>query len=70
MKVMSDISSAVEYLHMNSITHRDLKPENIVLQDEQNIVRYRKNELYYNGLCFIDSIKLLYICMYYRFHIN
>ncbi|KYM77964.1 Inhibitor of nuclear factor kappa-B kinase subunit beta [Atta colombica] len=37
IKVMSEISSAVKYLHSYNITHRDLKPENIVLQDEQNI---------------------------------
>ncbi|KYN20429.1 Inhibitor of nuclear factor kappa-B kinase subunit beta [Trachymyrmex cornetzi] len=37
IKVMSEISSAVKYLHSCNITHRDLKPENIVLQDEQNI---------------------------------
>lgn len=39
LKVMKEISSAVEYLHSNNITHRDLKPENIVLQDENNVVR-------------------------------
>ncbi|KYN31807.1 Inhibitor of nuclear factor kappa-B kinase subunit beta [Trachymyrmex septentrionalis] len=37
IKVMSEISSAVKYLHSYNITHRDLKPENIVLQHEQNI---------------------------------
>ena len=37
LKVMRDISSAVEYLHSNNITHRDLKPENIVLQESDNI---------------------------------
>lgn len=46
IKVMSDVSSAVEYLHLHNITHRDLKPENIVLQDEQNVVRYKKSDLY------------------------
>jgi len=35
---MTQISSAVEYLHSYHITHRDLKPENIVLQDENNEV--------------------------------
>lgn len=41
IKVMSEILSAVKYLHLQKITHRDLKPENIVLQDERNVVRYR-----------------------------
>ncbi|XP_018054562.1 PREDICTED: inhibitor of nuclear factor kappa-B kinase subunit beta-like [Atta colombica] len=41
IKVMSEISSAVKYLHSYNITHRDLKPENIVLQDEQNMISYK-----------------------------
>ncbi|XP_011707649.1 PREDICTED: inhibitor of nuclear factor kappa-B kinase subunit alpha [Wasmannia auropunctata] len=47
IKVMSEISSAVEYLHSHSITHRDLKPENIVLQDEQNVISYKLIDLGY-----------------------
>jgi len=46
IKVMSEISSAVEYLHSYNITHRDLKPENIVLQDERNVVRYKRKKIY------------------------
>ncbi|XP_012527846.1 inhibitor of nuclear factor kappa-B kinase subunit beta isoform X2 [Monomorium pharaonis] len=47
VKVMSEISSAVEYLHSYKITHRDLKPENIVLQDEQNMISYKLIDLGY-----------------------
>ncbi|EFN80550.1 Inhibitor of nuclear factor kappa-B kinase subunit beta [Harpegnathos saltator] len=47
IKVMSEISSAVEYLHSHNITHRDLKPENIVLQDENNILSYKLIDLGY-----------------------
>nr|DBA30154.1 TPA: hypothetical protein GDO54_006170 [Pyxicephalus adspersus]DBA30155.1 TPA: hypothetical protein GDO54_006170 [Pyxicephalus adspersus] len=32
LTLLSDISSALRYLHENRIIHRDLKPENIVLQ--------------------------------------
>ncbi|KAM3067100.1 hypothetical protein ACMFMG_011657 [Clarireedia jacksonii] len=36
--VCGQVSSALEYLHMNGITHRDLKPENILVTrwDNQN----------------------------------
>nr|XP_042701385.1 inhibitor of nuclear factor kappa-B kinase subunit beta isoform X4 [Chrysemys picta bellii] len=38
--LLSDIASALRYLHENRIIHRDLKPENIVLQQgEQRLVR-------------------------------
>ncbi|KYQ48969.1 Inhibitor of nuclear factor kappa-B kinase subunit beta [Trachymyrmex zeteki] len=47
IKVMSEISSAVKYLHSYNITHRDLKPENIVLQDEQNVISYKLIDLGY-----------------------
>ncbi|XP_039310188.1 inhibitor of nuclear factor kappa-B kinase subunit alpha isoform X2 [Solenopsis invicta] len=47
IKVMSEISSAVEYLHSYNITHRDLKPENIVLQDEGNVTSYKLIDLGY-----------------------
>ena len=43
---MSEISSAVKYLHSYNITHRDLKPENIVLQHEQNVARYIMRKLF------------------------
>ncbi|XP_030394380.1 inhibitor of nuclear factor kappa-B kinase subunit beta isoform X1 [Gopherus evgoodei] len=38
--LLSDIASALRYLHENRIIHRDLKPENIVLQQgEQRVSR-------------------------------
>ena len=39
IKIMSDIASGVEFLHLNKITHRDLKPENIVLHEERGKVK-------------------------------
>ncbi|XP_014483184.1 PREDICTED: inhibitor of nuclear factor kappa-B kinase subunit beta-like isoform X2 [Dinoponera quadriceps] len=47
VKVMTEVSSAVEYLHSQNITHRDLKPENIVLQDENNVLLYKLIDLGY-----------------------
>lgn len=32
MDILSDISSAVKYLHSKNVVHRDLKPENVVIQ--------------------------------------
>ena len=28
---MKEVSSAIRYLHENSIAHRDIKPENVVM---------------------------------------
>ncbi|XP_012234251.1 inhibitor of nuclear factor kappa-B kinase subunit beta [Linepithema humile] len=47
IKIMSEILSAVEYLHSCNITHRDLKPENIVLQSEKNMISYKLIDLGY-----------------------
>ncbi|XP_074106116.1 inhibitor of nuclear factor kappa B kinase subunit beta isoform X2 [Cotesia typhae] len=47
LKIMHDISSAVEYLHQEKITHRDLKPDNIVLQQIGSNVVYKLIDLGY-----------------------
>lgn len=47
IKIMTEVLSAVEYLHSHNITHRDLKPENIVLQDEKNVLSYKLIDLGY-----------------------
>ncbi|XP_011307371.1 inhibitor of nuclear factor kappa-B kinase subunit beta isoform X1 [Fopius arisanus] len=47
LKIMRDISSAVEYLHANGITHRDLKPQNIVIQDGRSGSTYKLIDLGY-----------------------
>uniref|UniRef100_A0A8C4Q9L3 IkappaB kinase n=1 Tax=Eptatretus burgeri TaxID=7764 RepID=A0A8C4Q9L3_EPTBU len=47
MMAISDIASAVQYLHKNRIIHRDLKPENIVLQTQEERVLYKIIDLGY-----------------------
>ncbi|XP_044585371.1 inhibitor of nuclear factor kappa-B kinase subunit alpha-like isoform X2 [Cotesia glomerata] len=47
LKIMHDISSAVEYLHQEKTTHRDLKPDNIVLQQIGSNVIYKLIDLGY-----------------------
>ncbi|XP_043486143.1 inhibitor of nuclear factor kappa-B kinase subunit alpha-like [Polistes fuscatus] len=47
LKIMSNILSAVKYLHSHNITHRDLKPENVVLQAVNNTVLYKLIDLGY-----------------------
>ncbi|KAI4493341.1 hypothetical protein M0802_009401 [Mischocyttarus mexicanus] len=47
LKIMSDILSAVKYLHSYNITHRDLKPENVVLQAVKDTVLYKLIDLGY-----------------------
>uniref|UniRef100_UPI00358E1FE5 inhibitor of nuclear factor kappa-B kinase subunit beta-like n=1 Tax=Myxine glutinosa TaxID=7769 RepID=UPI00358E1FE5 len=47
MMAISDIASAVQYLHKNRIIHRDLKPENIVLQTQDERVLYKIIDLGY-----------------------
>ncbi|XP_021936902.1 inhibitor of nuclear factor kappa-B kinase subunit alpha-like isoform X2 [Zootermopsis nevadensis] len=45
--LISDVKSAVQYLHSMKITHRDLKPENIVLQQEEDRIVYKLIDLGY-----------------------
>lgn len=45
--LISDVKSAVQYLHFMKITHRDLKPENIVLQQEDDKIVYKLIDLGY-----------------------
>ncbi|KAK6468529.1 inhibitor of nuclear factor kappa-B kinase subunit beta [Huso huso] len=65
--LLSDIASALRYLHENRIIHRDLKPENIVLQQgEQRLIHkiidlgYAK-ELDQSSLCtsFVGTLQYL-----------
>ncbi|KAL7981334.1 hypothetical protein Chor_002230 [Crotalus horridus] len=66
--LLSDIASALRYLHENRIIHRDLKPENIVLQQgEERLIHkiidlgYAK-ELDQGSLCtsFVGTLQYLY----------
>lgn len=45
--LISDVKSAVQYLHSMKITHRDLKPENIVLQEVKDKIVYKLIDLGY-----------------------
>lgn len=38
MKIIDQVSSALEYAHARGITHRDVKPSNILLDEEGNAV--------------------------------
>lgn len=67
LTLLSDIASALRYLHENRIIHRDLKPENIVLQQgEQRLIHkiidlgYAK-ELDQSSLCtsFVGTLQYL-----------
>ncbi|KAK7822977.1 hypothetical protein U0070_025794 [Myodes glareolus] len=67
LTLLSDIASALRYLHENRIIHRDLKPENIVLQQgEQRLIHkiidlgYAK-ELDQGSLCtsFVGTLQYL-----------
>ncbi|XP_041065346.1 inhibitor of nuclear factor kappa-B kinase subunit beta isoform X1 [Carcharodon carcharias] len=67
LTLLTDIASALRYLHENRIIHRDLKPENIVLQQgEQRLIHkiidlgYAK-ELDQSSLCtsFVGTLQYL-----------
>ncbi|XP_069773647.1 inhibitor of nuclear factor kappa-B kinase subunit beta [Narcine bancroftii] len=67
LSLLTDIASALRYLHENRIIHRDLKPENIVLQQgDQRLIHkiidlgYAK-ELDQNSLCtsFVGTLQYL-----------
>ncbi|XP_068128388.1 inhibitor of nuclear factor kappa-B kinase subunit beta [Hyperolius riggenbachi] len=47
LTLLSDISSALRYLHENRIIHRDLKPENIVLQQGEGRLIHKIIDLGY-----------------------
>lgn len=35
-KIIHDLLSAVNYMHIKGIVHRDLKPENLLLENDKN----------------------------------
>ncbi|MCV4861270.1 protein kinase, partial [Escherichia coli] len=47
LTLLSDIASALRYLHENRIIHRDLKPENIVLQQGEKRLIHKIIDLGY-----------------------
>uniref|UniRef100_A0A1A7X472 IkappaB kinase n=1 Tax=Iconisemion striatum TaxID=60296 RepID=A0A1A7X472_9TELE len=65
--LLSDISSALKYLHNNRIIHRDLKPENIVLQQGEKRLIHKIIDLGYakeldqSSLCtsFVGTLQYL-----------
>uniref|UniRef100_A0A8C5R0G1 IkappaB kinase n=1 Tax=Leptobrachium leishanense TaxID=445787 RepID=A0A8C5R0G1_9ANUR len=67
LMLLSDISSALRYLHENRIIHRDLKPENIVLQPMEKRLIHKIIDLGYakeldqSSLCtsFVGTVQYL-----------
>ncbi|XP_038602545.1 inhibitor of nuclear factor kappa-B kinase subunit beta [Tachyglossus aculeatus] len=67
LTLLSDIASALRYLHENRIIHRDLKPENIVLQQGQQRLIHKIIDLGYakeldqSSLCtsFVGTLQYL-----------
>ncbi|XP_066991202.2 inhibitor of nuclear factor kappa-B kinase subunit alpha [Anabrus simplex] len=65
--IVSDVKSAIQYLHSMKITHRDLKPENIVLQQKDSKIVYKLIDLGYakewdqSSLCtsFVGTLQYL-----------
>lgn len=66
-RVLSDVSSGLQYLHTNHVVHRDLKPENVVLQEKEGTVVYKIIDLGYakefdqSSLCnsFVGTLQYL-----------
>uniref|UniRef100_A0A1E1X4J1 IkappaB kinase n=1 Tax=Amblyomma aureolatum TaxID=187763 RepID=A0A1E1X4J1_9ACAR len=66
-RVLSDVTSGLEYLHSNHVIHRDLKPENIVLKDVDGKTVYKIIDLGYakefdqSSLCnsFVGTLQYL-----------
>lgn len=66
-RVLSDVSSGLQYLHTNHVVHRDLKPENVVLQEKDGTVVYKIIDLGYakefdqSSLCnsFVGTLQYL-----------
>ncbi|XP_072122429.1 inhibitor of nuclear factor kappa-B kinase subunit beta isoform X3 [Mobula birostris] len=67
LALLTDIASALRYLHENRIIHRDLKPENIVLQQGEQRLMHKIIDLGYakeldqNSLCtsFVGTLQYL-----------
>lgn len=58
--LISDVKSAVQYLHSMKITHRDLKPENIVLQQVKDMVHFT-SDFTFSWLLIDHQVKSAYI---------
>uniref|UniRef100_A0A023FJH9 IkappaB kinase n=1 Tax=Amblyomma cajennense TaxID=34607 RepID=A0A023FJH9_AMBCJ len=66
-RVLSDVTSGLQYLHSNHVIHRDLKPENIVLKDVDRKTVYKIIDLGYakefdqSSLCnsFVGTLQYL-----------
>ncbi|XP_029847730.2 inhibitor of nuclear factor kappa-B kinase subunit alpha [Ixodes scapularis] len=66
-RVLSDVSSGLQYLHTHHVVHRDLKPENVVLQEKDGTVVYKIIDLGYakefdqSSLCnsFVGTLQYL-----------
>ncbi len=52
VKYLSEICSALSFLHGNHIVHRDIKPENIIITPENSVVL-----IDLQSACFTDSLK-------------
>lgn len=57
LHVLSDIASAVEFMHSKNIAHRDIKPENIILKDGLTPIL-----IDFDLACVIDSSDVDLVC--------